>query len=159
MDISDEAAAQPAGRFDIISAFDVLLHIVDDERFEQAIENVYSLLVPGGWFVFSDPFRQRDGFTKMIHYSTRKLNDIERILRHTGFEIVSRRPMIVTMTTPFDLTSKWRFRLWQILVPGTTRKEWMGGVVGTVLYLIEQVLTRVLREGPSMEIMVCRKPG
>jgi 2-polyprenyl-3-methyl-5-hydroxy-6-metoxy-1,4-benzoquinol methylase len=159
MDISDKAAAQLPGHFDIISSFDVLLHIVDDERFKQAIDNIYGLLVPGGWLVFSDPFPHRDGFPQMVHYSTRKLNEIERILRATGFEIVRRRPMIVTMTAPFDLTSKWRFRLWEMLVDRLTRNEWTGGAIGAVLFLAEMVLTRILRESPSMEIMVCRKPG
>ena len=44
------------GRFQAISAYDVLFHIVDDARYERAIQNISALLSPGGVFFFSDLF-------------------------------------------------------------------------------------------------------
>ena len=42
--------------FDVVSAFDVLFHIVDDNRYEKAIKNIHSMLKSNGIFVFSDNF-------------------------------------------------------------------------------------------------------
>src|SRR5215831_1703925 len=56
-DITESASiAGMEGRFDIVSAFDVLFHITDEDRFRLALKNVASLLRPGGWFLFSDSF-------------------------------------------------------------------------------------------------------
>ena len=50
LDIADpESIAGLEGRFDLISAFDVLFHITDEGRFRTAIANVASLLRPGGY--------------------------------------------------------------------------------------------------------------
>ena len=47
------------GPFDIVGAFDVLYHIVDDECFDQGIANMSTLLKPGGWFLAMAPLTRR----------------------------------------------------------------------------------------------------
>ena len=44
--------------FDIVSAMDVLFHIVDDEAYERAIRNLLGLLKPGGFLVFTENLLQ-----------------------------------------------------------------------------------------------------
>ena len=52
LDISERLEIITARQFDIVSAFDVLFHIVNDVRFERAIQNIYRQLKPGGIFIF-----------------------------------------------------------------------------------------------------------
>ena len=56
-DISEELKPEIAGRkYDIISAFDVLFHVVDDKKYEKTISNIYNLLQDDGYFILSDNF-------------------------------------------------------------------------------------------------------
>lgn len=47
-------------RYDVISAFAVLYHIVNDDRYQRAFENISKMLRPGGFFVFSENFIHRE---------------------------------------------------------------------------------------------------
>lgn len=155
VDVSDEVPFDD-GAFDVVSAFDVLFHIVDDERYPRAVAGIHRMLRPGGWFIFSEHFvhDQRRG---RRHHVSRTLGEIEELLHRTGFDIVSRRPMFVFMAWPVDSGKRWRWDLWSKRMLPLIKQERWGGVVGAALYPAEVLLTRVLRESPSMEIMVCRK--
>lgn len=156
-DVSDEPPF-PEGTFDVVSAFDVLFHIVDDQRYHQAISNIHRLLAAGGQFVFSEKFVHHKR-TDRRHHVNRTCDEIENLIRAEGFEIISRKPMFVFMTSPADSTQQWRRNLWSNRIRPAVKHERRGNMVGAVLYPIELLLTRVLREGPAMEIMVCRKPA
>jgi SAM-dependent methyltransferase len=55
LDIGDALQSLSPGQFDLVSAFDVLFHIVQDGRYEQAVRNVHTLLRPGGICVLGSP--------------------------------------------------------------------------------------------------------
>ena len=158
-DISDAALAEGGERFDVVGAFDILFHIVDDDRHGQAVANVHSLLRPGGWFLFSEHFLH--GSRRGVpggHHVSRTLAEIEDVVRAAGFEIVTRRPMLFLMAWPVDSTARWRRRLWKRMVPLMASERW-GNLLGAALYPFDFALSRVLAESPTVEIMVCRKPG
>ena len=56
LDIGDAHAELPDAPFDAISVIDVLYHIVDDGRYEQALDNIGRALKPGGLLVLSENF-------------------------------------------------------------------------------------------------------
>jgi SAM-dependent methyltransferase len=100
--------------FDVVSAFDVLFHLVDDNRYEKAIKNIHSMLKPNGFFVFSDNFIH--GPTIRSNYQvSRSLSHIEKTLIENGFDIIQRRPMFVLMNTPVDTTKRASKRVWRAL--------------------------------------------
>jgi SAM-dependent methyltransferase len=143
--------------FDAISANDVLFHIVDDGRYQRAVTNVFSALRPGGFFLFTDNF-VHGAAIRVEHQASRTLGDITDVLADAGFEIVDRQPLFVLMNDPIDSTSR-LLRLWWRSVTRLLRTAPMlGGVVGALLYLPELWLGRVLAEGPSTELMLCRRP-
>ena len=92
LDIGSDVEGRWQGAFDAVSSFDVLYHIIDDERYVTALGNIYSFLRPGGLFIWSDNF---------VHGSTpraerqvsRSLEEIEDVLARTGFQIIERRPL------------------------------------------------------------------
>jgi SAM-dependent methyltransferase len=156
LDISDDVA-QLEGGYDAVSAFDVLFHIVDDDRYRRALHNVADLLRPGGWFIFTESLARRRA-QSMKHYVRRTRAETEDAVRDAGLELIATRPAFVLMSTPFDSRHKrWR-SMWNERVAGPARTERGGNIVGALLYLPELVLTRFLRNGPSTKLVVCRKP-
>lgn len=143
--------------FDVVSAFDVLFHIVDDNRYEKAIKNIHSMLKSNGIFVFSDNFIHGPTIRSTYQVS-RSLSHIEKTLIENGFEIIQRRPMFVLMNTPVDTTRRGSKRMWRYLSLLLQRYGDTGGsAVGCLLYPIEMLLVSLLKETASTEIMICRK--
>ena len=68
--------------------------------------------------------------------------------------------MFVLMNTPVDSSRRVLHRWWAGLSSAMRRWPRVAGVLGAALYPAELLLTSMLREGPSTELVVCRKrPG
>jgi SAM-dependent methyltransferase len=144
-----------AGRFDAVSAIDVFFHIVDDAAYARAWRNVGSLLRPGGLFVFTENFLRNEPERRQ-HLVSRTLRDIERQASDSAFEILLRRPVFVLMNRPIDSASRPLRRWWRTL-ERIVSHERAGSVFGAGLYPIDVLLTSILRQGPSTELMICRR--
>ena len=140
-----------------ISMMDVLYHIVDDEHYRKAVANIFQALRPGGLFIFTENF-VRDNAVRIPHQASRTLSDIEHTLIQTGFEIVRRRPVFFLMNAPIDSKSRLHRRWWSTLRRAVHKRQAIGEIVGAALYPIELALVSRLLEGPSTELMVCRRP-
>lgn len=156
LDIGGELDLPDRGPFDAVSAFDVLFHIVDDERYARAVGNIASLLRSGGWFLLSDNFLHGEPIRTPVQAS-RNLRDIERVVRDAGFEIVRRDPMFVLMNAPVDTANAWLKRRWAAFEKRLRSDAAYGARAGRRLYPLEVALTRIMRESPSTEVMLCRK--
>jgi SAM-dependent methyltransferase len=144
------------GPFDIVSAFDVLFHITDDERYRRAFENIYGLLKPGGHFVFSENFVHGSPIIAP-HQASRTLECIDLVLQGVGFHVVRRAPMFYLMNAPVDSERRLLGLFWSLLRRAVAFSESIGAVMGAGLYQLEKLLTQYAREGPSTEIMICRR--
>jgi len=100
-DVADPPMELAAGQFDLVSAFDVLFHIVDDERFHRSIGNLARLTKPGGHLLFSDNFVHGPA-RRSRNQVSRPLTEIEGAVLDAGLEIVERTPMFVLMNAPLD---------------------------------------------------------
>jgi SAM-dependent methyltransferase len=156
-DLGRPGMVQDGDLHDVVSAFDVLFHIVDDRRYEVALGNIAAALRPDGWFLYSDNFVHGPGKQFGGYWRSRSLALAEAAVRQAGFEIHRRVPMFALMNSPAD--SRWRYaeRLWEAAMKPVRRSEIAGFLWGAVLFPIEITLLRFLSEGPSTEIMVCRK--
>ncbi|MCC7134422.1 MAG: class I SAM-dependent methyltransferase [Gemmatimonadales bacterium] len=148
--------AAESGAFDVVSAFDVLFHIVDDGMYARALANLAGLLKPGGLFLWSDNFVHQPT-VRVTHQVSRSLGEITTALERAGFEVVRRVPMFVLMNYPADTTSRLARWGWTAMVSPAMASDWLGGVLGRALYPIERRLVRSRRESPSTELMVCRR--
>lgn len=153
-DITDRQVRLP-GQFDAVSAFDVLFHIVDDIGYARAWENVASLLRRGGLFAFTENFL-RDEPERQPHLVSRTLQEISQHVLACGFEILDRRPVFVLMNRPIDSTSP-SFHWWWRTLERMATRDGLGSVVGGALWPLEVLLTSTFRQGPSTELMICRK--
>jgi len=143
-------------KFEIVSAFDVLYHIVDDVKFNIAIKNIYDLLKHDGLFIFSDIFL-RSKTMRAENMVSRSLLDVENILKKTGFKIVKRSPQFVLMNNPIKSNSKLRRFFWKETMLYVKKSEVIGFIVGAILYPFEIILTNILKESPTTEIIICKK--
>ena len=145
-----------SSEFDAVSSNDVLFHIVDDAAYQRALTNIFGALRPGGYFVFSDNFLHGPTL-RSEHQVSRSLEEITFMLRQAGFSIIARRPLFVLMNNPVDSSSRF-LRLWWRKLSGALSRPGLGGALGAILYGPELGLVRIVKDGPSTEVMVCRRP-
>jgi SAM-dependent methyltransferase len=157
LDISDPEAPQKIpGRFDLISAFDVLFHITYETQFDSALSNVAELLSPGGYFIFSDnlvhaaPIRSGQEVDRTVGHITEALNRV-------GLQIRRRVPLFVLMNTPFDTSFRITRYLWLLCVSPVHFVPALGHLYGAALFPLELLLTKLLSESPSTEMVICQK--
>jgi SAM-dependent methyltransferase len=157
--VTEEWPVEPASA-DVVTAFDVLFHVVDEDRFEAALDQVARALRPGGAFLVSDLFLHH-GTVAAFHQVSRSLERWEAALTAAGFEIGGRLPIFVAMHPPFDLPPGFRARLgrrwWHWLETRLEADPDAGEWLGRWLMRFDRVATRVLRGGPSTELLVARR--
>jgi SAM-dependent methyltransferase len=156
-DISEKISHLGQGAFDIVSAFDVLFHIVNDDRYREALKNIHYLLRDGGYFLFSDNFLHGGSKRYMDYWKSRPLSFIKTELEKTGFRVMLRTPMFVLMNSPVDTRYSVAEKYWEMAMLTVRRIELAGFFIGGFMYPIELLLTRLMKESPSTEIMVCKK--
>ena len=156
-DLSGAPEDLPEGPFDLVSAFDVLFHLIDDAAYRRALANLSAITRPGGMLVISENFR-RQGTRRFASVQVnREEREVLGALSGAGFEVVVRRPMFVVMNAPACgggplLHSWWRWVHRQL----TTRPR-AGAVLGPVLYPLELACLAGVRRAPSTELAICRR--
>ena len=159
-DLNEPGLARAVGQgYDCVSAIDVLYHVMDDRRFRELLVEIGSLLNPGGLLIIHDQFLH-GAVHDHVYLRWRKLDDYAAALRSAGFEILYRRPTFFFMiqTVDFDgAAAKLMDALWDRLVYPAIRQ--FPKLVGAILYAVDTLVCAALREGPSMEVMVCRRTG
>jgi len=143
-------------KYDLISAFDILFHIIEDNRYEKAFNNINKMLKPGGIFIFSENLLE-SGTIHYEHQVTRSIQKISDILHDNGFEVLAKRPMFYIMNAPVKLGSDKYIKFWNYFMWPVQKSELLGFLWGLFLFLIEVLLIRTFKNGPSTEMIVCKK--
>jgi len=157
LDITAADAVHRAGeQFEVVTAMDVLFHITAEEGFSSAIANIARLLKPGGFFVFSENVPQRE-LPRSGTQVNRTLATYRNELERNGLRILRRVPMFVLMNTPLDVKAALVRRIWKLAMVPLQFFPQLGHLYGAGLYPAECVLTRVLKEGPSTELIISQK--
>ncbi|MBW8886689.1 MAG: class I SAM-dependent methyltransferase [Fibrobacteres bacterium] len=160
-DLGEPGLAKLTGTgFDLVTAVDMVYHIVEDERFPVALANMAEAVKPGGLLAIHDVFPHREeldfGYLKL-----RTLETFVRALDKAGFDIVSRTPTFFFAVQTHDhLSEQAQKRMDAIWDRFTARLiQRAPGAAGAFTYAIDRALGMVLREGPSFEMLVCRRRG
>jgi SAM-dependent methyltransferase len=153
-DISDGAGLAPES-FDVVSAMDVMFHIVDNDRFGAALSSIASVLRPGGLFIWSDLFLHTAEIVQE-HIAVRSLYRVEAMVDAAGFDIVERRPMFFYMNEPRDSSSRVLWHTWRGAMGLAATSEPLGDLAGRFTYWLDGRLDG-RTESPSSEFMVCVK--
>jgi SAM-dependent methyltransferase len=158
LDITSPDLPRELGPFDIVSAFDILYHIVDDRKYSQAFRNVAALVRPGGHFVFSENFMSAERHVG-VHQVSRSGAEITQLLADNGFEIVRRAPVFCIMNRPIKSRSRVLSATWSVIEGVTSKRHrpYLGNWLGAALYPVEISALRWMSTGPTTEMMICRR--
>ena len=88
--LADAAERPVEGRYDLVNAFDVLYHIVDDARWEAAVNHLAAAVEPGGLFLASDTFSTLDDLAE--HNRMRPLARYRTLLNAAGLQLAGLHP-------------------------------------------------------------------
>lgn len=141
-------------QYDAISVMDVMFHIVDDDRYVQSLQNLAGLLKPDGRLIFSEIFVPQE--YRSEHQVSRTKVQIESMLSAAGLTVACTRPVFFLMNTPVASQSRLLHRWWDLVCRLAKRHEALGWCVGAAAFPMEVTLGRLLREGPSTHMIVCR---
>lgn len=141
--------------FKAVSASSVLYHVVEDEALDFLLQNVYRVLEPGSYFVFSDNFIHGNNMS-ITHQKCRSLEEYEKILYRNGFEIISRVSNYVLFNDPVDTAGKFYPKVWSLLTRFSRKWKWFDAIIWPSLYPLELLLTSIIKESPAQEIMICK---
>jgi len=154
-DVGERIVPYDAESFDAISCMDVLFHIVDDNRYRQAVGHCAHLLKRGGLLILTENCLHSPTVRSKSQVSS-SLPEVEDAITAAGLSILERRPMFVLMNTPVDSKNAALNRFWAFLRALARRNRHFGFLAGIALYPLDLTLTSFLREGPSTEILICR---
>ncbi|HTC85196.1 MAG TPA: hypothetical protein VK656_00725, partial [Candidatus Acidoferrum sp.] len=94
------------------------------------------------------------------HQVVRSLEQFTRLLHAAGFDVLGRVPVFATMQPALDLPEGRRralARRWWVWLEARLRAQPRRGYrLGRILELVDRGVTRVIREGPSTEILAAR---
>ena len=156
LDITKTIPKNHLGKYDIVSAFDILYHIVDDKKYVRAIKNISQLLKTDGLFIFTENMieskTQRD-----LQQVSRERKIIMKFLKAAGFKVKTVHPIFILMNTPVDSNNIFLRMNWYILENMLIRINFLGHIIGPILYPIELFLLSVLKTGPSTKIILAKK--
>jgi SAM-dependent methyltransferase len=100
---SDVAALTALGKFDVVTAIDVLYHVVDDALVERILDALLASVDKRGVFVFSDAL---DDSRPAQHVRFRDADWWERTLSNRGFRIRGREPVAIVHNRPNPLARR-----------------------------------------------------
>jgi len=132
-------------RFDIINAFDILYHIISDDEFDKAIENINKSCKQGTWIFITDSLMPAIGTA--IHIKYRRLGDYKSALGLRGIDVNAVVPVFHFMSkTPI-------FRTKNNLI-----KRFCAKVIDSsapFLYLLDTFYCPM--ESSNMKLLICKK--
>ncbi len=158
MDIGAAAVPLPERAFDAVSIVDVLFHIVDDERYAQALANLSGLLKPGGTMILSENLVPRQ--SRAAHQVTRSRGWILSALAAAGLVVTHEYPMFFLMNTPVSSDRRLLHKWWELVMKVVPRHEAIGWAVGATVFPIEtRVDTPRGRPALAVDDVGCLSPS
>ena len=88
--LGDVSETKPPGAFDLVNAFDVLYHVVDEGRFDAALANLAGAVAEGGLLLVTDTFERPRA--EASHNRMRPLERYRAVLEPRGFRLAAPRP-------------------------------------------------------------------
>ncbi|MFH1359467.1 MAG: glycosyltransferase [Candidatus Omnitrophota bacterium] len=157
-------------KFDVITAFDVLFHIVHDNEFRQAIHNIHQLSHSQTDILIMDNFLKENKEVR-FHENDRTLGDYKKILKEHDLEVKNITPLFYFLNDPVDIKGiSGRFErfciktIWRVnvfIAKGSGRLRVCGRSVSYVwaafLYACDLIMLKMRPVGPSTKLMFAKR--
>jgi SAM-dependent methyltransferase len=166
-DISEPLAVDT--NFDVVTALDVLYHIVDDDRWQMACLQLCDLVKPGGHLVFTDKFPRNRAYQAFPHVRRRPLEWYDSVLADKRLFVKQVIPVFLLMDDALPVgkptwLAKAAFVQWRAVAKGVrSLKGWpvardaLGYAIAILQLPIESIGIALLRRTPNLEIVVATK--
>jgi SAM-dependent methyltransferase len=93
--LADVSEVDLEGTFDLVNAFDVLYHVVDDARWEAAVRRLGAAVAPAGLLLLTDTFAPLGAIAE--HNRMRPMREYRRVLGPLGFSFEKVHPTHVLL--------------------------------------------------------------
>lgn len=155
--------------FDLVTAIDVLYHIVDDDEWQQAIENICKPLKKGGFLIFTDKFPPQGTYQTAPHVRRRSLDMYRNCLANQGLRIIHIFPVFVFMDDPLKCgVPRWLSVVsliqWRLLSKSIhifefypKLQRWLALTIAAIQYPFERFALAVSGRSPNLEIVIAQK--
>lgn len=149
------------GQFDVVAAIDVLLHLLDERAFTEALGALAARVTPGGYLLIVDPLPKRS-VPARPHCRLRPVPTYVALIEQTGLDVREILPIFLTLNAPSAISSPLvripTYLLWEALT-SVSRLEPLGAFLGRTLYGLDGVLLPRCSWGPSSKLLVAQRVG
>lgn len=162
-DIVDDGVVPADGSYDLVTVFNVLLHIIDEDSFSSAAGHVAAAVRPGGHLLLVEPALLLDTSVRQLSPGAssmaRPLARYREVFEKAGLEFVTASASTTVANNPIEygLPHIRRFDWsWRIVVSQARKGPRRASVVGRVLSLVDRL---VMPSGvaPSGKILLFRR--
>jgi hypothetical protein len=157
------------GSFDVVTAIDVLYHVVDEDSARRALVNLASLLHRDGVLLLTDKLPSSTRPIRETHHVVRRpLTWYECVLQPYGLEVEAIRPVFWCMDPPtfsagHRLSAALAYSLWATMrllvryLPRNSRPQnAIGGLVGGAGGLVDNAVLRFAGLTPNLSVVTFR---
>ena len=163
-DIADPGVIPDDVGYDIVSVMNVMLHILDEDRFASAGANIAAAVRPGGYLLMAEPaLTERTPPPEPKPGASSKARPLSRyreVFESAGLTFVSFRASTVVGANPIESGDRY-FRSYSWVWKRTARwaRRWprASGAIGRVLDVLDRILMRT-GAAPSGKLLLFRRP-
>ncbi|MHB8672572.1 MAG: class I SAM-dependent methyltransferase [Candidatus Limnocylindrales bacterium] len=163
-DIADAGVIPADASYDLVTVINVLLHILDEDRFTAAARNVAGAVAPGGHVLLVEPALLLDASVRPLRdgasSTARLLERYREAFEAGGLVFVAAEASTVVANNPIEhgLPHIGRFtRSWTTAVREARKGPRRADLVGRILSLVDRPLMRT-GAAPSGKILLFRRP-
>lgn len=150
-------SAEINSRFSLITFFDVLYHIPDDDKALAALTNIRECLLPDGYLLVFDQLLKSD-YSMLAHVKFRGRSAFSDLLDRAGLVLEAETPLFVFLAPPvfglkyLDFCVSGLYKLIGYLM----RWDPFGRLMGRIVYNIDRMLRAVGIRTPNHSLLVIR---
>ena len=156
---AEDSAAQLAGKFSIITIFDVLYHITDNEKIRSLLRTVNAHLKPDGHVIIFDQLCKHD-YMLSPHVKFRSEQMFTGLLRQAGLAVIKKQPLFVFLAPPI-----YGNKYIDVLVSGFYKilgyfmkaSHPLGNAMGRWVYHLDGVLRKANISTPNHALFLIQK--
>jgi hypothetical protein len=153
----------------VVTALDVLYHVVDDRAWAATLENLLTLVDSRGVFITTEKFPRSGVAQKYPHVRRRPLRMWQEVLAGRGFEVRRIVPVFLFMDDPIvDGERPWLGRLaaiqWKVLTEPIKALKSVPAIQGgfatavaAAQWIPERLAMSLLARTPNLEMLVCSR--
>lgn len=156
--------------FNFITVIDVLLHVIDENKFYNSIQNISKVLQPGGYLLIGDALTLHSDVTescifKYQHNIIRSVDVFKDLFAKEDVELIGiyhRENFLLNYN--FDFNSKLSYRIFYLFFKILNsylyifrNSDFMGSLIGYPLSLLDSVITPLQKYSHNSKFLLFRK--